>query len=335
MKMFLGGILPGESFWRPYLEQNPISWERLADEPFAVLRSFLPESLTKLLRDSLEGYAVVLLFLLMSAVLSVFLTGQTDRELVELLTVGGCCTLVWSNLLDFLDVFCEKIAAWQRYLMNFLPVYAGVLTMGGESAAGGAASGGFLIALCVLAQLLCTLLPPLLECYLALSAACCISTENSLSLFCRSVGRLMTQGLSLAGKVLAALLGLQRFSAMQIDRSTLRTGQLLMETVPIIGQTLGDASETIFSAVQLLKSGLGLAAILFLAEEFVPFYIGTLIQWAFLSGCSLLCGATGFLRCQTLLDCLAAAIRCMAAATILFFGIAVFGTALLFLVGGS
>ena len=41
--------LPGEEFWKPYLEQSPVSWEELADKPFSVLKSFLPESLTGLL----------------------------------------------------------------------------------------------------------------------------------------------------------------------------------------------------------------------------------------------------------------------------------------------
>lgn len=328
-------ILPGENFWGPYLEQSPVSLEELADKPFSVLKSFFPVSLTELLGDSLEGYAAVLLFLLAASVLSVFLAQQTDHELIELLTVGGCGVLVWGNLLDFSQTFCEQIEAWQRYLLNFLPVYAGVLTMGGETVAGSAAGGGFLLLLCGLAQLLCTFLPPLLECYLAFSAASCISSEDSLSLFCRSAGKLMTQGLYWAGKCLAALLSFQRVSALQLDRSTLRAGKFLVGTVPIVGQTLSDASETILSAVQLLKSGLGLAAILFLAGEFLPFYIGMLIQILFLSGCGLLCGLTGLSRCQMLLDCLSEAVRCMAAATILFFGLAVFGTTLLFLMGGG
>ena len=252
--------LPGRSLWGPYLEQSPVSWEALADEPFAVLREFLPDSLTGLLRESLTGYAEVLLFLLLAAVLSVFLARQTDHELVELLTVGGCGVLVWNDLLDLAQLFCEKIGGWQRYLMGFLPVYAGVLAMGGETAAGSAAGGGFLVALCALAQFLCAVLPPLLECYLALSVACCISSGDGLSVFCRSAGQLMTRLLSLAGKLLVLLLGLQRVSALQLDRTALRAGNFLIGTVPIVGQTLSDASETIAAAFQILKSGLGPAA---------------------------------------------------------------------------
>ena len=122
---------------------------------------------------------------------------------------------------------------------------------------------------------------------------------------------------------------------------------LLLVTLLVAGGTIiiGSANGWVYDSEhfsldhlmvrQLLGYGLGLAAILFLAGEFVPFYIGMLIQMLFLSGCGLLCGLTGLSRCQTLLDCLSEAVRCMAAATILFFGLAVFGTMLLFLVGGG
>ena len=46
--------------------------------------------------------------------------------------------------------------------------------MGGETAAGSAASGFFLTILCFLAQCLTAFVRPLLQCYLALSMACCI-----------------------------------------------------------------------------------------------------------------------------------------------------------------
>ena len=138
-----------------------------------------------------------------------------------------------------------------------------------------------------------------------------------------------------AGKVLVALLGLQRTAAFQLDRFSLRTGQLLAGSVPIIGQTLSSASESILAGVQMLKSGLGLAALSVLGAEFVPLYLGLMIQLALLMGCSLLCSLTGISRCRALFDCFAEAVRCMAAAVALFFGLAAAGVALLFVIGGG
>ena len=128
---------------------------------------------------------------------------------------------------------------------------------------------------------------------------------------------------------------MQRAAAFQIDRAALRAGQLAAGSVPIVGDTLSDASGAILAAVQLLKSGLGFAAIGFLTLEFLPLYLGMLAQLALLYGCSLFCDLTEIHRCQTLFDCFAEAVRCMAAGTALFFGLAVLGTALLFVVGGG
>ena len=106
-------------------------------------------------------------------------------------------------------------------------------------------------------------------------------------------------------------------------------------SVPIIGQTLSSASESILAGIQLLKSGLGLAALSVLGAEFVPLYLGLMIQLALLMGCSLLCSLTGISRCRALFDCFAEAVRCMAAVVALFFGLAAAGVALLFIVGGG
>lgn len=327
--------LPGAQLWQPYLDESPVSVREAAQDPLALVRAVLGNSLPDVLQSTLRRYASTLLFLLLAAAVSFFAADALDGGLLDLVAAGGCGVLLWSGLVDLAEAFCEQISEWERFLLGFLPVYAGVLSLGGETAAGSAASGFLLTALCALAQVLNAVALPLLQCYLALSMACCISTESALGVACRAVGRLMVRGLAWAGRLLIALLSLQRVSAWQLDRATLRAGRLLAGTVPIIGQTLSDASESILSAVQMLKSGLGLAAILTLTAEFLPVYLGLLCHLALLSGCSVLCGLTGTPRCQKLLECFAEAVRCMAAATALFFGIAVFGTAILFFVGGG
>lgn len=327
--------LPGAETWGPYLEQSPVSPAAFAENPWEALRSFLPESLPTALHTAASGYAAVLTFLVLGAVIALLLGGHADGTLLDLVCAGGCGVLLWEKLVALSETLCTQIESWNRFLLGFLPVYAGVLTLGGESVAGASAGGFLLTLLCALAQGLTVLVPPLLQCYLALSMACCICAETGLGSFCKAVGRALEKLLGWAGKLLVALLGLERISTLQLDRAALRTGQLLTGTVPIIGETLRDASETVLSSLQLLKSGLGLAALLTIAAEFVPVYLGMLIQLGLLSGCGLLCGLMGSERCQNLLECFAEALRCMMALTALFAGLAIAGTALLFVVGGG
>ena len=330
----LSGI-PGAEQWQPYLEQSPVSISDFADAPLDALKKLFHGSMAAALQETLRGSADALLFLLLAALLSFLTSETTNGELLDLIAAGGCGVLLWSKLLTLAEQLCAQMGEWRGFLLGFLPVYAGVLTMGGETAAGSAASGFFLTILCFLAQCLTAFVRPLLQCYLALSMACCISTDHGLAAFCQSTGALLRQALHWAGKFLALLLGLQRITALQLDRAALRTGQLLAGSVPIVGQTLSDVSEAFLAGIQLLKSGLGLAAIAFLGAEFFPLYLGMMLQLALLCGCSLFCSLTGNIRCKALLDCFAEAVRCMAAATALFFGLFIMGTVFLFLAGGG
>ena len=122
---------------------------------------------------------------------------------------------------------------------------------------------------------------------------------------------------------------------MQLDRSASRLGQLLTGSVPIVGQALSNAADAVLAGMQLLKSTLGIAALLSIGAEFAPLYLGLLIHLLFLSCCGWLAGIGGLEYCHKLLQCFAEAARCMAAVTALFFMLFVVGIALLMLTGGG
>ena len=326
--------LPGRERWQPYLDGAPAALEDFAADPLGTLRALLPGDLGATMRASVAGYAQVLLFLLLVLLIS-FLLGEGKAALLDLAAAGGSALLCWAALAALAETVCEKLERWRLFLLGFVPVYEGVLIAGGEPSAGAAAGGLFLGGLCLLAQLLCGWAPPLLHCYLALSTACCISTEAALAAACRGAGRLLCKGLGWAGRAFVALLSLQRVFTAQLDRASQQLGQLLTGTVPIIGQSLSAAAGTVLSGMQLLKSGLGFAAIAFLAADFLPLYMILLVHAGLLFGCELLCSAAGIGRCAALFGCLRQAVQALAAATALVFGIAVLGTALLFMLGGG
>ena len=327
-------LLPGSESWQPYLDDAPVEMEDFVEDPLDAVRRLLPGDMMRTVRDSVGSYAQVVLFLLLVMLISFFL-GEDKADLLDLAAAGGSALLCWTALAALAETVCEKLDSWRVFLLGFVPVYEGVLLAGGEATAAAAAGGLFLSGLCLLTQLLCSWVPPLLHCYLALSTACCISTEAALSAACRGVGRLFRKGLSWAGRAFGALLGLQRIFTCQMDRTSQQLGQLLTGTVPIIGQSLSDAASTVLSGIQLLKSGLGFAAIAFLAAEFLPLYMILMVHAVLLFGCEMLCSAAGIGRCAALFNCLREAVQGLAAATALVFGIAVLGTALLFMVGGG
>lgn len=325
--------LPGQSVWQPYLDVDSV--ERFVQDPIGAVLAVIAAEPVQLLREMLHQYADVLFFLLLAVVLSFLLQDAADSALLELAVVGGCGTLLWKDLNQLAETLCTRMTEWKNYLVGFLPVYSGVLTAGGEWNAGTAASGFLLTILCVIAQGTVLWLEPLLQCYLTVSMACGISSRKSLSETCAFTGSLLRKGLGWTGRFFAAMMGLQRVITVQLDRSTFRLGQLLTGSVPIVGQALSGAAGTVLAGMQLLKSALGIAALLSIGTEFVPLYLGLLFHLLLLSCCGWLAGLGGLERCQMLLQCFAEAVRCMAAVTALFFALFAVGITLLMLAGGG
>ena len=316
--------LPGQELWQPYLNAAPQDADSFVHDPVGALLSLLPASPLEMIRQMAHCYADVLLFLLLLILLS-FLVGEAaDNALLELAAAVGCGTLLWGDLMTLAQQVCERMTGWKDYLLGFLPVYSGVLTAGGEANAGAAASGLLLTGLCFLAQCTATVVSPLLQSYLAVSMACCISTQRGLSDTCRATGALLQKGLRWAGRLFAVLLGLQRAITVQLDRSALRLGELFTGSVPVIGQALSDTAEVFLTGMGLL-----------IGAEFLPLYVQLMLHLAFLTVCSLLCGLASNSRCQALFACMAEAVKCMAAITALYFELLTVGVGLLMMTGGG
>ena len=326
--------LPGSESWQPYLDDSPVTMEDFVQNPLEAIQKILPGDLLQTFKDSVGGYAQIFLFLLLVMLVS-FLIGGEKGELLDLAAAGGSAILCWTTLAALAQTVCGKLDSWRLYMLGFIPVYEGVLAAGGEVTAAAAAGGLFLSGLSLLTQALSSWVTPLFHCYLALSTACCISTEAALAAACRSVGQFFQKVLRWSGRAFGAILGLQRIFTCQLDSASQQLGRFLTGTVPIVGQSLSDAASTVLSGMQLLKSGLGFAAIVFLGAEFLPLYMILMVHTVLLFGCELLCSAAGIKRCAALFNCLREAVQGLAAATALVFGIAVLGTALLFMVGGG
>lgn len=125
--------LPGSSLWEPYLQQSRIDLEKAASSPWETLKSFLPQSFGALVRQTASRYTSVFLFLTLTAVLGLLAGECTDGALLDLVAAGGCGVLLWGSLLEEAQKLCEQVESWRSFLLGFLPVYAGVLTMGGRS----------------------------------------------------------------------------------------------------------------------------------------------------------------------------------------------------------
>ena len=67
-------------------------------------------------------------------------------------------------------------------------------------------------------------------------------------------GQLLRKSISAGGKLFALLLGVQRVITLQLDHTTSRLGQMLTGSVPVIGQALSGAADTVLAGCSCSKA---------------------------------------------------------------------------------
>ena len=75
--------------WQTYLDKAPVQAEQFAADPLGTLLHLFAAEPVQLLRDVLQQYADILLFLSLAAGLAFLLQDTADRALLELAAAGG------------------------------------------------------------------------------------------------------------------------------------------------------------------------------------------------------------------------------------------------------
>ena len=146
---------------------------------------------------------------------------------------------------------------------------------------------------------------------------------------------LLLTGLCFLAQCTATVVSPLLQSYLAVSMSAARPRLLFCSPIPVIGQALSDTAEVFLTGMGLLKSSLGLAALMVIGAEFLPLYVQLMLHLAFLTVCSLLCGLAANSRCQALFACMAEAVKCMAAITALYFELLTVGVGLLMMTGGG
>lgn len=326
---------PAERQAQELIEQAPLTLEQFVSDPVGSLWEAFGDAVFAALRQEAGEYARLFTFLLLGGVLMLCIPAARDMPLLELICTAGAFLLAASPVLGLVTEFCGRVLGWKNYLLSFIPVFSAVMISGGQPTSASVYSGFFLSVMTLLAEGIDQFALPLMQCFLALSAAGALSGSEEAGTVCEFAGRAMQKAVKLAAGAFTAIMGLQRIFGASVDNAALRVGKTLGSTVPVIGQTLTAASEAILSAAAVLKAGLGFAAVAVIGAEFVPLYLRILLHLLFLHLCVLLSALFGLGGCVRLFRCMAAALETVGALAVLFFSMVIVATALMLSFGNG
>ena len=222
----------------------------------------------------------------------------------------------------------------QLYVSGFVPVFAGVALLAGQTAGAAVYSTMFYAMAAFLAEVLQNLLLPLLQIYFCFSVSAALWGDSGIADAANLFARCFTFALKLCGMLFTFVLGLQNVLAAGTDRAALKIGKsVLSAAVPVVGDAAAAALGSASAAIGLLKGSLALAAVAALGAAFAPVLAQCGLYWLVFSGMGIL-AALGQKRSKQICTLFGQGTRLCGAILVLYFFLVILST-LLLLLGGN
>lgn len=180
------------------------------------------------------------------------------------------------------------ITAASGFVLAYVPVLTGIIISCGQASTG---SSYYYLMLAVgqfISRTAQNILIPFLNAFLGLSVICSVSSAVRLNGLCAALGRLIKWVLTFSMLIFTAVLTFQTILSSASDSTGLRAARFAISSfVPIVGGALSDAFSTVQGCVKMLKSGVGIFAVLGSAFIFLPI-VAECIFWSFTINISLI-----------------------------------------------
>ncbi len=157
------------------------------------------------------------------------------------------------------------------FMLSFIPIYSGVILLSGTPTAASVSGGLLLLAAEIIVQAAAFLIVPLMCAYFGLGLASGVSPlikDNSLV---SSVKNVALWILALVFTAFAGLLSLQTTLSAAADTVGVKTAKFFVASfVPVAGPALSEALTTVTASMELLRSSVGLYAVLAIVLILLP-----------------------------------------------------------------
>jgi stage III sporulation protein AE len=303
---------------------------------YAILNTS-PTAIIDLLMDMVTGQMaaplktmmqLVGILLLLAAAQSIVPPGESLHETLRM--VGAALMLV-SLIGPLSAIFSASAAAiglGTDFMLLLMPVYTGLIAASGQPTLALTSGTLALGAAEALAQLSRQFVAPFCGMFAALGSVGSFVPELELRSLTKMIQKLAIGATTAAASLYAALLSLKGVLATAADSVGARGLQLLLKAaVPVVGGALSEAYASIAGSLSLLKSAVGVFAIVAVLLINAPVLIQSLL-W--IGGLKLIAAAAGMLG----LDAIAALLDAIVSAVTLLAVLVLFGVVLLVLSAG-
>ena len=276
--------LPGDA--RYLLEENGVTaidyGQLLALSPGEFLRTVWGLVLERV-KLPLAAFASVLGIVLLCALLDALKTSLWEGNLSTVfaaVSVVCVAAAIVNPIVNCIADTARSIHDCANFIVSFIPVFASVVTVGGQAVTATTYTA-FLFAACqVVSQVVSQMLVPLMGIYLAFCIVGNLAPGVNVGAVAKVVKSVVSWALGLLLTLFVGLLSLQTMVAAGGDTVASRTAKFLIGSfVPVVGGALSDAFSATQGYLRLLKTTVGVFGILVALLTFLPVFLQTTLWY--------------------------------------------------------
>lgn len=211
-------------------------------------------------------------------------------QTVQLALAVSVGILLLNSGKSLIELGMETVRNISEHSKVILPVLTGSLAAQGGTTKSIALHTGTAIFSTVLSVAVSKLLVPLLYCYLCLGIACSVLSEETLKHLRDFTKWILTWGLKIVLYLFTGYMSISGVISGTVDASALKMTKLAISgSVPVVGNILSDASETILLSAGVMKNSAGAYGLAVLAAIFLGPFIKIGIHYVLLKVTAAIC----------------------------------------------
>lgn len=229
---------------------------------------------------------------LLASTLSAF--SGSSRRTVDLVVTLCMSALLVRSANSMINLGIETVTEVSEYGKLLLPVMAGALAAQGATASSAALYTGTAFFNSLLSTATAKLLVPMIYIFMILCIAFRAIGEDVLKNLREFVKWLVTWSIKTIIYIFTGYLGITGVVSGTTDAAALKAAKLTISgAVPVVGNIISDASESILVGVGVVKSSVGIYGLLVIIALWIGPFLKIGIQYLLLKYTAAICGAIG------------------------------------------
>ena len=241
-------------------------------------------------KNPIKASAAVMAILIITAMIGGMKTDSFSRPMntvISLVSTLCLCTALITPIAGCIGKCSLIVESSAKFMLAYVPVMVTVMISSGQAMSAASYKILMMSAGETVYQVSANILVPFMNIFTGISVVSAISSRLNLSSVSDLIYKAVKWILGFTMSIFTALLTLQGIIATAGDTAGTKAVKLAINSfVPLVGGALSDAYQTVYSCMKLLKSGIGVFAIIAVAFTFVPIIIDCVLWLASVNICA-------------------------------------------------